>query len=100
MKDSAASMGKIPPTVVIHKHVDGADTIFSTMPGPLVKNTLGKWLEVIIIGTYQEASEYSRWAYETMSDLWPDIDPDSYSSYDGSSYEEIKYHDNPDYQEH
>ena len=34
-----------------------------------------------------------------MSDLWPDIDPDSDSSNYGSWYEGIKYQDNPENQE-
>ena len=48
--------------------------------------------------TYQTASEYSRWAYESVSDLWLDIDPASdYIDY-GSSDEERKYQENPYYQ--
>ena len=34
-----------------------------------------------------------------MSDLWPDIEPDSYSSDDGSGGEGIKYQENPYVQE-
>ena len=70
MKESADKIEKIPSTMVIHKHVDGADTRFATMPRPLVNNPLGKWLALIIIGTYQEASEDSRWAFKLLSDLW------------------------------
>ena len=47
-------------------------------------------------GTYQAASEDSRRAYEPLSDLWQDVDPDSDSSDDGSSDEGIKYQENPD----
>ena len=56
-------MEKIPSTMVLCKHVDGADTIFTTMSEPLVKNPLGKWLGVIRRGSYQAASEDSRWEY-------------------------------------
>ena len=61
MKGSASRMEKIPSTVAIQKNVDGADTIFYTMTGPLVENPLEKWLGAIRIGTYQVASEDIRW---------------------------------------
>ena len=60
-------------------------SIFYTMAGPLANNPLEKWLGVIRRGTYQAASEDSRWAYEPLSDIWPDIYPASDSSNDGSS---------------
>ena len=69
------------------------------MPVPLVKNILGKWLRVIRRCSYQAADEDSRWAYELVSDFWPDIEPDSDSSVDGSSDEGIKYQENLDGQE-
>ena len=37
VKELAARMENISSTMVIHKHVDGAGTIFTTMSGPLVK---------------------------------------------------------------
>ena len=37
VKELAARMDKIPPTMVIQKHVYGADTIFATMAGSLEK---------------------------------------------------------------
>ena len=40
MKEPAASMEKIQYTMVLHKHVDGADTMFSTMELQLVDNPL------------------------------------------------------------
>ena len=70
--------------MVIHKHVDGVDTLFSTMSGPLVNNPLGKWFGVIIRGTYRAASEDSRWSYQPVSDLWSDIKPGSDASADES----------------
>ena len=80
-------MEKIPTTIVIHKHVDGAYTRFSTMEGPLTNNPLGKWFAVFRRGTYQAASEDTMWTYKTVSDLWPDVDPDNdYINY-GSSDE-------------
>ena len=77
-------MENIPYTMVIHKHVDGVDTRFSTMSVPSVNNPLVKCLGVIRRGTYQAASEDSWWAYESVSDLWPYIEPYSDSS-DGES---------------
>ena len=77
-------MEKIPSPMVLHNHVNGAETRFSTMAGPLAKNPFEKWLGVIIRGTYQSASKDSRWAYEPLSDLWLDIEPASESSNDGS----------------
>ena len=76
-------MEKIPPTMVLHNIVDGADTRFDNMEGPLTNNPLLKWLGVVRRGTYQAASEDISWAYEPVSDLWPYIDPDSDSSDDG-----------------
>ena len=83
-------MEKIPSTMVLHKHVDGAYTIFATMEGPLENNTLVKWIEAIRRGTYKAASEDSRWVYEPVSDLWADVEPDSDSSDGGSSDEGSK----------
>ena len=77
-------MEKIPSTVVIHKNLDGVDTIFSAMSIPLIKNPLVKWLIVIIIGSYQAEAEERRWEYEPVSDLCTDIEPDSDSSVDDS----------------
>ena len=87
-------MGKIPSIIVTKKHVDGADNIFATTEEPLANNLLVKCPEVIIRGTYQEASEDSRWEYEPVYDLWQDIEPDSESSDGGSSDEGIKDQDN------
>ena len=92
-------MERIIFTTVLHKNVDGADTRFCCMSGPLTNNYLEKWLGVIIRGTYQSGSEDSRWAYEPLSDLWLDIYTDSDSSDGGSSEELRKYQYNPDYQE-
>ena len=94
MKESAARMENIPSTMVLHKHVDWEDTIISTMEGPLANNPLGKWLGMIRRGIYQASSEDSRWSYEPASDFWTNIEPDSDSSYGGSSDEVIKYQDN------
>ena len=47
VKESAASMENIPSTVVLHKHVYVADTIFPTMSVPLFNNLLGKLIGVI-----------------------------------------------------
>ena len=69
--------------MVLHKDIDGEDTRFFTMTVPLVKNSLGRCIGVIRIGTYQAAAEDIRWAYEQVQDLWPDIDPNSDSSDDG-----------------
>ena len=90
VKESAARMEKIPSTMALHKHVDGADTRFYTMVGPSANNSLGKWLGVIRRGTSQAESEDGRWAYEPVSDLCPDIEPDSESINDGSSDEGSK----------
>ena len=80
-------MEKIPSTMVLHKHVDGADTRFATVTEPLVNNLLGKWLRVIRIVTYQAASGDSRGSYDPVYGLCTDTEPDSDSSNDGSSDE-------------
>ena len=51
VRESVARTENIPSKMVIHKHVDGADTRFATMEGPLIENTLEKWLILIRIGT-------------------------------------------------
>ena len=60
VKEHTAWMEKIPSTMVLHKHVYGTETIFTTMAGPLEKITSGKWLGVIRRGIYEAASEDSR----------------------------------------
>ena len=80
-------MENIPSTMVLHKHVDDADTIFTTMSVPLENNILEKWLGVIRRESYQEVSEDIRWAYGPVYDLWTDIEPDNDSIDDGSSDE-------------
>ena len=90
VKESAASMENIPNTIVLHKHVDGEDTRFDTMVGPSETIFFEKWLGVIKRGTYKAASEYSRWANESVSGLCRYIKPDRDSSDDGASDEEIK----------
>ena len=77
-------MEKIPSIMVLHKHVEGSDTIFSTMSVSLINNPLVKWIGVIRRGTYQAASEDIRWAYEPASYLCPYIESDSYSRNNGS----------------
>ena len=90
MKEPAARMEKISPTMVLHKHIYQVDTRFYTMEGTLVNSTMGKWLGVIRRGTFQAAYENSRWTYEQVSDLWPNLELSSnYSNY-GSIDEGIK----------
>ena len=79
-------MENTPFKMVIKKHVDQAETIFTTMSGPLVNNPLEKWLGVIRRGSYQAADEYRMWAYEPVSDLWTDIYPESDYIIDWSRY--------------
>ena len=87
MKESVASMEKIPSTMVLHKHVDWEDTIFSTMSLKLLNNLLVNFIGVIRRGSYQSSAEDRRCSYESVSGLWPDIYPDSDSSAYGSSDE-------------
>ena len=47
--------------------------------------SLEKWIGVIRRGTYQAASDNSRWKYEPLFDLWKYIDPDSDYINDSSS---------------
>ena len=53
---------------------------------------------VIRRGAYQAASEDIRWAYELVSDMWKDIEPDIKYSDDGLPDEGIKDQEKPDYQ--
>ena len=60
VKELTARMENIPSTMVIHKHIDGADNRFDTMAGTLTKYSFEKWLGVIRRGTYQAESEDKR----------------------------------------
>ena len=80
-------MEKIPSTLVLHKHVDRADTKIFTMAGPLVNNNLDKCLRVIRIGKCLSSAEDIRWVYKPVSDLWTEKEPDNDSSVDVSSDE-------------
>ena len=82
--------------MVLHKHVRGVDTIFSTMEGPLVTNPLEKYLGVTRRGTYQVGVKYIRWEYEQVSDLWTYVDIFSDPRGCGSSDERGKDKDNMD----
>ena len=71
--------------MVLNKHLDGADTRFTTISGPLLNNPLEKCLGVIRKGSYQAGYEDIRWEYEPVSNLWPYTEPDSDSIFDSSS---------------
>ena len=60
VEKSAARMEKILSTMVLQKHEDEADIIFSTMSGTLVNNTLGKCLLLIRRGSYHASAEDRR----------------------------------------
>ena len=83
VKGSMTTMEKILSTMLLYKHVYGADIRLATMSGTLVNNILEKWLGVIRRGTHQAVSIDIRWEYEPLSNLWLDIYPDSCSSDDG-----------------
>ena len=85
--------------MVLHKHVDGEDTMLVNMTGPLINYHLGKWIGVIIRGSYQEAAEDPRWEYEPVFDFYPYMDPDSDCIVDGSSHDGKNYQENLDGQE-
>ena len=93
----SVKMEKIPSNMVLQKYVYGPGTIFYTISVPLLKDTMGKWLGVIRRGTYQAAVGDIRWAYELVSYLWPDVEPDSDSSDDNSGDDGSKYRPNPDH---
>ena len=46
-------MDKVPSTVVLHKHVDGLDTIFTTILVLFADNPTGKWIGLIKRKAYQ-----------------------------------------------
>ena len=50
-----------------------------------MNNPLGIWIGAIRKGAYQAADEDSRWEYEPVSYICPDVDPRSDSSDYGSS---------------
>ena len=97
MKKLAARMDNIRSTIIIHKHLDGADTIFDTTEGTFVDNPLGKIIGVVRRGAYKAVSKDIRWEYEPVSDFWPAIEPDSDCSADMSILEESKDQENLDY---
>ena len=75
-------MENIPSTMVLHNHVYGVYNTYAIMMGTLVNNSLGGCLGLIIMWTYQEAYEDNMCLYEPVSDLFPDVEPDSDSSDD------------------
>ena len=97
VNESAVRMENIPSTMVLHKNIYGADTRFFKNVRIIGKNPMEKWLGVIRIGTYQAASEDSRWEYKPVPDLCPDVVTDSDSSDDESRDEGSKYQENLDY---
>ena len=66
------------------------------MSVPLVKIPLGKWIEIIRRGAYQAEFGDVRWEYELVSNLCPDLEPKSDSSYYGSSDKGSKYQEKPE----
>ena len=74
----------------------GADDRLSIMEVPLSNNLLEQWLGVTIRGTRQAASKDSRWAYEPVFDLCPDVEPDIKYIDDGSSDKVSKDQENMD----
>ena len=72
MKQSAARMEKIPSTLILHKHADGADTRFASFRSPLAPNPLEKWLGVLDRGAYRKAEGNPNWAFEPLASMWSD----------------------------
>ena len=91
-------MDKISFTVVLHNHIDGVDTHFANISGPLAKNLLGVWLVLIVRGAYDAAAGNIMWAYEPISEFWLVIDLVSDSSDKDSGEEKITDQDNSKYQ--
>ena len=71
MKGSTDRIENIPYTLVLHNNVYVLDTIFVTMPVILVKNPMGKWLELITIAAYQASAGDTILSHEPVSYLWP-----------------------------
>ena len=59
VKESISRMDKIPSTMVLHKYVDGEDSIFAIMSGQLVNNSLGRFIGLIIRCAYQASTRDS-----------------------------------------
>ena len=66
MNELVSRMEKMPSTMALHNNVDGADTRFFTISGPLVNNPMEKCREKIRRGVYQEYNEDKSWAYKPI----------------------------------
>ncbi len=72
VKEKAARMERIPSVVVFPKLVDGADTRFASMNGPLVSNPLERWIRVTERGKYVKADQDENYAFEKVASIWDD----------------------------
>jgi hypothetical protein len=85
-KESAARMQKLPSTLVIHKHTDGADANWAAYrnafsPAPL-QHTLG----AVEFGEFKKI-EGEEWAFEKIEQLWQEGTKDPESTKDPEASE-------------
>ena len=62
-------MGKLPPTLCMHKRVDDIDNRFNTMDLSTVIDTLQKILSISGYGTFNQAENNQPFAYHHIKDL-------------------------------
>ena len=79
-KESAARMQRLPSTLVIHKHTDGADANWAAYRNAFSPAPLQHSLGAVEFGEYKKA-EGEKWAFEKIEQLWqedlgiPETDP-------------------------
>lgn len=74
-------MTKLPSTLVIQERANGADTQFSQLSGGFVQMPLQKWLRATTTpGSYTQATEDKRHAFEPINTMCSDIIDDAHDS--------------------
>ena len=69
MKESAARMDLLPPTIQITKRVDGPDLRYATLNGALSGNPLENWLGLFQHGTYGQAPSEKPYAFVKIEEI-------------------------------
>ena len=70
IKENAAHIEKLPSTLVLHKHTDGADSRFAAMHRDLSNASLQKWLGIPRYGGFQLAAVDPSWAFVPLTSMW------------------------------
>ena len=71
--ESVSRLTKLPKTLIIHKHVDGIDTRWSTLRHPFGLTPLHQSLRATGFGKFVKANPDQPWAFERIEDIWEEL---------------------------